>query len=198
MPWLLVGLGNPGARYAGNRHNVGFMVADEVVRRARESYRTKFNGELSRVRLAGAEALVLKPMTFMNRSGVSVGACASFFKASPAETIVVHDELDVGFGTLRLKTGGGHAGHNGLRSLFEHFGKDFVRLRVGIGRPPHGDAVGWVLSDFAGDDRADLPDLVTAAADAVELVLREGPALAMNTVNRRASALREGRGPVQD
>ncbi|MGM0574626.1 MAG: aminoacyl-tRNA hydrolase [Myxococcota bacterium] len=180
---MVVGLGNPGPKYAANRHNVGFMVASELARRAGASFREKFNGSFARCRLAQQDVVLLEPMTYMNRSGTSVGAAGAFFKIPPEETIVVHDDLDLPFGCLRVKKGGGHGGHNGLRSIFQHFGKDFVRVRVGVDRPRGGDVTGWVLSDFGSEERIDLPRYVDAAADAVEQVLREGPERAMNAYN---------------
>lgn len=198
MPWLVVGLGNPGPKYAGHRHNVGFLVVDELARRGAASFRQKFHGQFARARLAGGleDSLLLEPMTYMNRSGISVGAAASFFKVAPAETLVIHDDLDLPFGDVRLKSGGGHGGHNGLRSLFEHFGSDFHRIRCGIGRPIRGgDVSGYVLSDFDSAQRAELPDIVDAAADAIERVLREGTRKAMNTIN--AKTAESGRTPAQ-
>ena len=185
MTFVIAGLGNPGPKYAETRHNIGFMVADELARRAGEGFREKFKGEIARGRLAGQDVSVLKPMTFMNVSGTSVGACATFFKVPPERVLVVHDELDLEFGVLRLKDGGGHAGHNGLRSVFQHFGKEFLRLRCGIGRPPHGNVTAWVLQDFNEMERAELSDVVNGAANAVERVLRDGIRLAMNDVNQR-------------
>lgn len=185
MPWLVVGLGNPGPRYAGHRHNIGFMVVDELGRRTGAAFREKFKGLFDRVRMGAEDVVLLEPLTWMNLSGPSVGAAATFFKAEPAGTIVVHDELDLPFGSVQVKVGGGHAGHNGLRSIFDHFPKDFVRVRCGIGRPPHGDVTNWVLSDFDGVDRAVLPDLVARAADAVETIVTRGTDHAMRTVNVR-------------
>jgi len=186
MPWLVVGLGNPGDRYAGNRHNAGFMVVDELARRYCETFRTKFQSRTTRIRVADQDIVLLEPMTYMNRSGSSVGEAARFYKVEPAETIVVHDEIDLPFGELRLKVGGGHAGHNGLRSIFSHFHRDFVRLRFGVGRPGMGDVSGHVLGDFDAVERATLPDLLDRAVDAIEIVLREGPEPAMNAFHGKA------------
>ena len=184
MAWLVVGLGNPGPKYADTRHNIGFMVVDELARHAGVSFKEKFKGHVARASLGGADVILLKPMTFMNVSGVSVGACATFFKIPPERTLVVHDELDLSFGTLRLKLGGGHAGHNGLRSIFAHYGKTFARLRCGIGRPGHaGPVTGHVLGRFDASERAEIDDVITTAVEAVEAVLREGPTLAMNTLH---------------
>ncbi|HVY47858.1 MAG TPA: aminoacyl-tRNA hydrolase [Minicystis sp.] len=187
---LVVGLGNPGNGYAEHRHNVGFMVVDELARRLKaEAFREKFGGELAKVELAGEPALLLKPMTFMNDSGRSVQAAAAFFKIELADVLVAHDELDLPFGDVRLKMGGGHAGHNGLRSIIECCGgPEFGRVRVGIGRPPpgfRGDVAAFVLSSFAADERVELPKLVKASADAVIDVARRGFTAAMNARNAR-------------
>ncbi len=187
MAWLVVGLGNPGPKYSGHRHNVGFMVVDELARRAGASFRQKFQAQFAKARLGRHDALLLEPMTYMNRSGTSVGSAASFFKVPQDETIVIHDELDLPYGDVRLKAGGGHGGHNGLRSIFEHYGRDFYRVRCGIGRPLRGgDVTGYVLGDFSTDQRPTVPDLVDTAADAIEAVLSDGPTKAMNAFNRRA------------
>ena len=190
MTWLIAGLGNPGSGYARNRHNIGFMVVDELARRAGiATEQTKFHGTYAKARLGRFDAVVLKPQTFMNRSGISVGAAGSFFKLRPDQVVVIHDELDIPFGTIQIKVGGGHGGHNGLRSVFEHFGKNFIRLRCGIGRPRFGgDVSGWVLSDFAKEEVAELPDFIYDAADAAEAILAEGPTSAMNAFNGRARA----------
>lgn len=183
MPFLIVGLGNPGPQYASNRHNIGFMVADRLAERLIGGYRQKFNGELIRGAIAGEDVSILKPMTWMNLSGTSVGAAASFFKLSPPEVIVIHDELDLDAGQVRVKVGGGHAGHNGLRSIFQHFGKDFVRVRCGIGRPAKGDVTRYVLGDFRGEELIDLPEMIDKAAKAVELILDKGARAAQNLTN---------------
>jgi peptidyl-tRNA hydrolase, PTH1 family len=183
---LVVGLGNPGSQYAQNRHNIGFMVCDRLAGPI-GGWREKFNGVWTRGMIGGHDTLLLKPMTYMNRSGTSVGAAATFFKVSPAEVIVIHDELDIAYGEVRVKVGGGHAGHNGLRSIFEHFGKDFIRIRCGIGRPVHGEVADFVLSDFKGEEKIALDDFLGDAAAAVEQVLRDGPETTMNQVNQKKS-----------
>ncbi len=182
---LVVGLGNPEPRYAGNRHNVGFMVVDRLAERAGAPVtRAKFKGVYGTGTLGSCPVVLLKPLTFMNLSGQSVSPARSFFGVEVERILVIHDELDLPFGTLRLKIGGGHAGHNGLRSMVAELGsRDFVRLRVGIGRPAKGSPSSYVLSDFGADEVPWLPDLLDRAADAVELALREGPRKAMNTVN---------------
>jgi len=156
---LIVGLGNPGAKYARNRHNIGFMALDEIASAHGFSpWRAKFQGQVSEGRLGTTKAILLKPETFMNLSGQSVGEAARFHKIDPAEVIVFHDELDLAPGKIRVKTGGGHAGHNGLRSIHAHIGADYDRVRMGVGHPGHKDAVaGYVLHDFHKAD-ADWPD----------------------------------------
>ena len=184
---LVVGLGNPGTEYDRSRHNAGFLVADELLRRTYASPSTKFKGQMARVELAGQSVVLLKPMTFMNLSGESVGACGRYFGIEPADMLVIHDELDLPFGELRIKRSGGHAGHNGLRSIFKHFAPsgDFPRLRFGIGRPQFGSPREWVLAPFSADDRIDLDDHVCRGADAVEVFLRYGVSEAMNQFNRK-------------
>lgn len=187
---LVVGLGNPGARYAGTRHNVGFMVADRLHAAGRgSSFADRFDGRLARVSLDGQEVLLLEPQTFMNRSGRAVAAAASFHGLGPEDLLVVHDDLDLDFGTVRVKVGGGSGGHRGLESCFEALGtRDFARVRVGIGRPgPDLDPVDYVLSPFDEGQRAALAGVVDLAADAAREVVRAGPATAMNRFNRRGA-----------
>jgi len=164
---LLVGLGNPGAEYAGNRHNVGFMAADAIIRRHNLSApRARFRGEVSEGTLAGEQVLVLKPQTFMNESGRAVGEAARFYKLELSDIVVFHDELDLAPGKVRVKTGGGVAGHNGLKSLSAHIGNDYVRVRIGIGHPGRKDRVtGYVLHDFTKADHAWLEPLLGAIAE---------------------------------
>lgn len=190
MSFLVVGLGNPGAEYASTRHNIGFHVVDELASRAGSpAWRKKFHGELADGRLAGEPASFLKPLTYMNESGRSVGAAVSFYKFSLDQVIVVHDELDLPFAEVKLKSGGGDAGNRGVRSIIAHLGKpDFVRLRVGIGRPPagfRGSAADFVLQGFAPAERAELAALVARAADAAELIASRGLAAAMNETHRQ-------------
>ena len=172
---LVVGLGNPGREYANHRHNVGWMVADELARRHGAGWREKFNGHLAELRL-GHRVAVLKPETYMNESGRSVGAAARFFKVEPDAILVVHDEIDFQPGRLQARLGGGLAGHNGLRSIASHLGtRDFMRLRVGVGRPGRGDRrtpADYVLSNFEPED--DREGLVARAADAIETLDAEG------------------------
>jgi peptidyl-tRNA hydrolase, PTH1 family len=186
---LVVGLGNPGPRYASTRHNAGFMVVDELAARGGASFRSKFSGELCEVKLGGEPAFLLKPQTFMNDSGRSVRAVATFYKIGLDSTLVVHDELDLPFGQLRLKQGGGDAGHRGLRSITANLGAgDYLRLRFGIGRPPpdfRGSPADFVLEAFASAEQAELRKQISSAADAAELLATRGLAPAMNTVNQR-------------
>src|SRR3954452_4255705 len=173
---LVVGLGNPGREYARNRHNVGWMVVDELARRHDGSWRSKFSGQLAEVRLEGHKLALLKPETYMNESGKSVGAAARFYKLEPDAVLVVHDEGDFDLGRLQARLGGGLAGHNGLRSIAQHLQTpDFMRLRIGVGRPGRGDPrplADYLLSDFTQDD--DAPTLISRAADAVESLDAEG------------------------
>ncbi len=199
--WLIVGLGNPGKKYANNRHNIGFMAADALrVKLGLPDYRDKFSGEFSR----GDDVAILKPQTFMNVSGESVQPCAAFLKVAPSDVLVIHDELDVPFDEVRLKVGGGHGGHNGLRSIIERFGAEFARLRMGIGRPPadfRGDVADFVLADFSSLEKALLSDLVTRGVTATERVLKDGTLRALDFVNRKpkkaAPASTEGPLPSQ-
>jgi len=193
---LLVGLGNPGKKYAETRHNVGFVVLDALAKdQGLEDFRAKFSGLFSKGRVFGRDVGLLKPETFMNLSGDAVQPAMVFHKVAVGDVIVVHDELDLPFGDVRVKVGGGHAGHNGLRSLIARIGSpDFVRVRFGIGRPPpsFGGAVAdFVLSGFSADERAALPAAIVAAKGAVERVIRDGAAAAMGVVNTRAGAGRE-------
>ncbi|HEY6069716.1 MAG TPA: aminoacyl-tRNA hydrolase [Gaiellaceae bacterium] len=173
---LVVGLGNPGREYAGHRHNVGWKVVEELARRHDASWKAKFQGRLAEVRLDGHRVGLLKPETFMNDSGRSVGAAARFYKLEPDAILVVHDEIDLEHGRLQARMGGGLAGHNGLRSVAAHLKTpDFLRLRVGVGRPGRGDPrrpADFVLSNFTPEDDAET--LVARAADAVETLDAEG------------------------
>jgi peptidyl-tRNA hydrolase, PTH1 family len=184
---LVVGLGNPGREYARNRHNAGWLVVDELARRHDGSWRSKFSGQLAEIRLDGHKLALLKPETFMNESGTSVGAAARFYKLDPEAVLVVHDEGDFDLGRLQLRIGGGSGGHNGLRSIAQHLKtQDFMRLRVGVGRPERGDPrplADYVLSDFAPHD--DVGSLVARAADAVEALETDGIERAQVAVNRR-------------
>ena len=173
---LVVGLGNPGREHANTRHNVGWMVVDELARRHGGSFRGKFSGQLAEVRVDGSRIALLKPETWMNLSGRSVQPAMRFFKVEPDALLVVHDEGDFDLGRLQARAGGGLAGHNGLRSIAQSLGtQEFLRLRIGVGRPERGDPrplADYVLSDFEPHDDRD--GIVSRAADAVESLLREG------------------------
>src|SRR5918911_1361705 len=173
---LVVGLGNPGREYARNRHNVGWMVVEELARRHGGSWRAKFSGQLADVRIDGHRVALLKPETYMNESGRAVAAAARFYKLGAESILVVHDEGDLDVGRLQVRRGGGLAGHNGLRSVSQHLGtKEFLRLRIGVGRPERGDPrplADFVLSNF--EPHEDAESIVAHAADAVESLDAEG------------------------
>jgi PTH1 family peptidyl-tRNA hydrolase len=173
---LVAGLGNPGREYERTRHNLGWLVLDELARRHDGSWRSKFSGSLAETRLDDSRVALLKPETYMNDSGRSVSAAMRFFKVEPASLLVVHDDVDLEVGRLQARAGGGLAGHNGLRSLAQQLGsQDFLRLRIGVGRPGRGDrrsVSDWVLSGFAPED--DVDALVSRSADAVETIVRDG------------------------
>jgi PTH1 family peptidyl-tRNA hydrolase len=196
---LIVGLGNPGKKYQANRHNVGFMALDAMASEVPGlAWKEKFSGVFARGELFGRSLVLLKPMTFMNLSGDSVQPAMAFSKVALGDVIVVHDELDVPFGEVRLKVGGGHAGHNGLRSIIERAGSpDFVRVRIGIGRPPagfRGEVADYVLHDFDASERAELPGVIAKAMDATKKVVTLGLAAAMNAVNAKAPVRNGPRG----
>ena len=172
-PWLVVGLGNPGPSYAGNRHNAGFLVADLLAERAGARFsKHRSRADVAEGRLAGTRVVLGKPMTYMNLSGGPTSALAQYYKVPLERLVVVHDELDVPYGALRLKRGGGDGGHNGLRSITSSLGKDYLRVRFGIGRPPgRQDPADFVLKDFSGAERKELGFVVDRAADAVEALL---------------------------
>jgi peptidyl-tRNA hydrolase, PTH1 family len=186
---LLVGLGNPGPRYAATRHNIGFRVVDEFVgRHGSLGFRSRFEGEVVSFDVSGKRIVVLKPVTYMNRSGYSVSAALSFYKLEPSAVLVVHDELDLELGVLRLKIGGGEAGHNGLRSITEQLGtKEYGRLRCGIGRGAafNGTVVDYVLDGFAPVEQPQVVQLIDRAVEAIEHVIGRGLASAMNVTNRK-------------
>ena len=185
-PWLVVGLGNPGKEYAGNRHNVGFMVADLLASRVGAKFgrskRAHADVAEGRMGFGGPKLVLLKPLTYMNLSGAPVVSLAQFFKVPVSNVIAVHDELDVPFGQVRAKRGGGEGGHNGLRSMSKSLSsKEYARVRFGIGRPPgRQDPADYVLSDFSGAERKELEFLVDRAADVVEAIVLEGVEWAQN------------------
>ncbi len=184
---LVVGLGNPGSKYAQNRHNVGFMVVERLASRwGAPSAREKFSGLVTKVSVGGDDVVLLQPHTFMNLSGESVQKAMRFYKVDLSEVIVVHDELDVPFEERRIKIGGGAAGHNGLRSIIQMCGgPDFVRVRFGIGRPKHGSGASFVLSDFSADERITLDTAIDGAADMVAAIVDKGARGAMNALHRK-------------
>lgn len=181
---MIVGLGNPGREHAGNRHNIGAMAVDEIARRHGFSpFRSKFQGLVADGTIDGERVLLLKPETFMNRSGDSVAAAAKFYKLDAGDVTVIYDELDLAPGKLRVKTGGGTGGHNGLRSIDPQIGTDYQRVRLGIGHPGHKDLVSrWVLSDFAKADQAWLDPLLGAVADNAVLLAHKDASNFMNRV----------------
>ena len=193
---LLVGLGNPGAKYARNRHNIGFMAVDAIADgHGFAPWRQRFRGEAAEGRLGAEKVLLLKPGTFMNRSGDAVAEALRFFKLEPADLVVFHDELDLAPGKLRVKAGGGHAGHNGLRSIIGHVGAEFARVRMGIGHPGHKDAVsGYVLHDFAKADEGWLEDVLRGVADGAPALAAGDHARFLNAVSLRVAPARSGTG----
>ncbi len=165
---LFVGLGNPGRKYSRNRHNIGFMVVDRIAESGFSPWKSKFQGQISEGRIGSEKVILLKPATFMNLSGQSVGEAMRFYKLTPDDVTVFHDELDLAPGKVRLKTGGGHAGHNGLRSIHQHIGLDYHRVRLGIGHPGHKDKVArYVLHDFAKSDEDWLQDLLRGIEEGI-------------------------------
>jgi len=188
--WLVVGLGNPGAEYAGNRHNVGFQVVDEFAARAASSpLRVKFGAAVGEGTLGSERILLCKPMEFMNVSGQATARVAKFWKVPVEYTVVVHDDLDLPFGRFKLGSGGGHGGNNGVRSLIGELGPEFRRVRFGIGRPAAGrDPADYVLHDFTRAEQKDLPDLRITACDALEAIITQGLTAAMNRFNTKANS----------
>ncbi|MEZ5790764.1 MAG: aminoacyl-tRNA hydrolase [Nitratireductor sp.] len=190
---VIAGLGNPGAPYSGNRHNIGFMAADAIVRRHSFSpWKKKFKGETCEGDIAGEKVLVIKPLTYMNKSGEAVAEALRFYKLSPADLIVIYDELDLAPGKLRIKTGGGAGGHNGIRSIDAHCGNDYRRVRLGIGHPGHKDLVQrHVLGDFAKVDGEWLEPFLQAIADNIALLVAGEDSTFMNKVSLAASGKQE-------
>jgi PTH1 family peptidyl-tRNA hydrolase len=185
--WAVVGLGNPGPRYEGTRHNVGVKVLEELVDRTGARLKSHKSGCLvAESRLAGESVVLAGPTSYMNESGRPVASLVRYFKIAPERLVIVHDELDVPFGEVRIKSGGGTAGHNGLKSIVPHIGQDFVRIRVGVSRPRgRQDPADYVLSDFSPAERKELAEIIDRAADAVEAVIERGVERAMNEINTR-------------
>lgn len=182
---LLVGLGNPGDKYAGTRHNIGFLVADRIAARHSIAIKKKgYQGLYGVGRVSGQETTILLPQTFMNRSGASVNAAFKSLGLTPGDLIVIYDDLDLPLGRIRVRPEGGHGGHNGMRDIIAIAGfKDFLRIKVGIGRPERGDVTSHVLGRFTSDEKKLLPQVLDLAADAAEALLTEGPIEAMNRFN---------------
>ena len=193
---LFVGLGNPGAKYARNRHNIGFMAMDVIAsNHGFAPWKSKFNGQVSEGRFGSDRAILLKPETFMNNSGQSVAAAMQFHKVDPEDVIVFHDELDLAPSKIRFKMGGGHAGHNGLRSIHAHIGADYGRIRMGVGHPGHKDRVsGYVLSDFAKAEADWLDDVLRGCGDGAPHLAAGDPPKFMNAVALRVAPPRPSTG----
>jgi peptidyl-tRNA hydrolase, PTH1 family len=196
---LLVGLGNPGQKYDRTRHNVGFRIATEAARKLGIALdQERWDAVLGTGRARGEPLAIVLPQAFMNVSGEAVAKAARFWKVDPAAIVVAHDELDFPFGRIQVKVGGGAAGHNGLRSLHQHLGDGYLRVRFGIGKaPPPWEGADWVLAKFTPDEESQLGDLVPQAADAAVAALLEGPGAAMNKFNRRPKA-EDGKVEAQD
>lgn len=201
--WLIVGLGNPGEKYARHRHNVGFWVINELARRAGTQLKTTGSTmQIGAGRLAGTTVALVKPTTYMNESGRALGQAREWTGCEAPHTVVIYDELDMAPGALRVRQGGGHGGHNGMKSIMARIGPEFVRIRVGIGRPLVGgeptwdpeEVASWVLSPPAGEDRQALEEAARLAADAVEAIITEGVEAAANRFNRKGPAVEKAAG----
>jgi len=190
---LVVGLGNPGREYEDTRHNIGFMVVDELVRRHDVGpWRDKFGGQIAQTARGNQQLVLLKPMEYMNLSGNATQRTAQFYKIAANDILVVHDEIDLPFGEVRVKVGGGHGGHNGLRSITEQLGPAFMRVRCGVGKPASKEkVVGHVLGGFSKEEQKELPLFIQLAADAVELVIDKGPVAAMNQTNQKSNSKKQ-------
>ena len=185
---IIVGLGNPGSEYARTRHNAGFWLVDELARRHGGTFRFegKHQAELARVRIGGDEIWLMKPMTFMNRSGGPVSSVLGFYKIPPAQMLVAHDEIDLPSGTVRLKEGGGHGGHNGMRDVIAAQGDGFWRLRIGVSHPgAKNEVVDFVLTRAGAEEQRLIDETIVAGADAIEEMLRSGAQIAMNKLHSR-------------
>ncbi|GGF62715.1 peptidyl-tRNA hydrolase [Terasakiella brassicae] len=199
---LLVGLGNPGGKYAKNRHNIGFMALDEIVRRhSFGPWRSKFQGQMCEGTIDGTKVLALMPETFMNESGRSVSAAARFYKIAPEQTVVLHDELDLAFTKIKVKIGGGHGGHNGLRSIDAHMGKNYKRVRLGIGHPGSKEKVhGYVLGDFAKAEEDPRDKMLDGVAQHIGHVINDADTEFMNryALGMRPQRPNKPKTPTQD
>lgn len=196
---LIVGLGNPGSKYARNRHNIGFMAVDEIAAaHGFPPWRAKFQGQMSEGRIGPDKVILLKPETFMNSSGQAVGEAARFHKINSTDIIVFHDELDLAPSKIRVKTGGGHAGHNGLRSIHQHIGPEYERVRMGVGHPGHKDAVsGYVLRDFPKAEADWLDDELRGIADGIAHLLSGESAKFLNTIGLRLTPARSSKSTLK-
>ncbi|WP_186567615.1 aminoacyl-tRNA hydrolase [Lawsonibacter celer] len=187
VEWLIVGLGNPGDKYEATRHNVGFMVVDELAERARTPVqKLKFRALTNTAQVGDAKALLMKPVTYMNLSGEAVRQAADFYKVPPERVLVISDDVSLPVGKLRLRRGGSAGGHNGLKNIILHLGSDqFPRVKIGVGEKPHPDydMAEWVLSRFIGEDKRTMDEAIKRAADSVECCIREGMDRAMNRFN---------------
>ena len=186
--YMVAGLGNPGKNYHRTRHNIGFMVADRIVARCGAAYaRSRYNAEFVKTVLDGRQVFVVKPRSYMNRSGQPIASLAGYFKIQSADLIVVHDDLDLPFGRIRVSKDRGHGGHNGIRSIIESLGtRNFTRIRVGVGHPGDSSNVtGHVLGDFSKSEAEKLDEIIDRCADACVDIMKSGPAAAMNTYNRQ-------------
>lgn len=197
---LIVGLGNPGAKYSRNRHNIGFMALDQIAAdHGFPPWKSKHQGVVSEGRFGSDRAVLLKPETYMNKSGDSVGAAMRFYKLEPVDIIVLHDEIDLAPGKVKWKVGGGHAGHNGLRSIHAHIGPDYGRVRLGVGHPGHKDAVpGYVLHDFPKADADWLDDVLRGCSDGAPFLAQGDGARFMNAVGMRLSPPRAAKAEEND
>ena len=194
---LIVGLGNPGEKYSRNRHNIGFMAVDRIAAdHGFGPWKSRFQGRVSEGRLGGGKVLLLKPETYMNKSGQSVGEAIRFYKLSPEDVIILHDEIDLAPAKLRVKSGGGHAGHNGLRSVHGHIGPEYTRVRMGVGHPGRKEAVpGYVLHDFARADQDWLEDVLTGVSDGADHLAAGDGGKFMNAVSLRVAPPRSSTSP---
>jgi len=190
VPWLIVGLGNPGPRYARTRHNIGFMAVDAWVGELASGFAPppgwseKWKGQTTTLKCGSTRCVVLKPQTYMNRSGFSVVPAAQFHRVPPPQIVVVHDEIDFPLGRMAIKKGGGHGGHNGLRDIVAQLGSaEFLRIRLGVGRPVHGEVADYVLSDFSSDEQGPAADMVERAVKALTCMMTDGVVMAMNKFN---------------